>query len=213
MPLFNQSGYGSGRYGLADAGPIFPLGIGYYLNLYTSQYKLAGLMLGMTTTLLTPLADINTCAATFEEEFDLDSAVGAQLDILGTIIFGGLGMRTLPFQPSDGVSPVLDDTTYRLLLKARIARNQWNGTQPALTAIWQNLFPGGTIAIDDQQNMTAIVVLSGVFSSIIQDLIVNGFIVPRPETVQYTYTFAELPLLGFDQNNGFIAGLDQGHFV
>lgn len=210
MPLFNQNGYGSGRYGLADNGPIYSLPIDYYLNLYTSMYKLAPKMLAFTRVLLTPLDDISNCLNTFTEAFDLDLAIGAQLNFLGQDVGAS---RVTPFQPSDGVSPILDDDTYRLLIKATIANNMWDGTQTSLSAIWQTLFPGGTIVIDDQQNMTAIVVMSGSFSSIIKDLIVNDLIVPRPETVQYTYTFAQLPLLGFDQNNGFIAGLDQGHFV
>jgi hypothetical protein len=60
--------------------------------------------------------------------------------------------------------------------------------------------------------MTATIFLSGSFTSIIQDLIVNGFIVPRPEGVLYEYTFAELPAFGWDLDNSFVAGFDVGKF-
>lgn len=210
MPLFNQSGYGSGKYGIADGGPIYSLPISYYLNLFTSEYKLAPNLNAWTRALLTPLDDITTCIGGMTEAFDLDNAVGVQLDSLGVIIGQG---RTVGFQPSGGVSPVLDDETYRLLLKSKIAFNAWDGLQTSLQPIWQSLFSSGTIVIADQQNMSAVILLTGVFSSIIQDLIVNGYIVPRPEAVLYNITFGILPLLGFDEDNAFVSGLDSGHFL
>lgn len=210
MPLFNQSGYGSGRYGIADGGPIQSLPLSYYLNLFTSEYKLSPNLNAWALGLLTPLDDITNCLSSMTESFDLDSAVGVQLDSRGDIIGQS---RTVGFQPSGGVSPVLDDATYRLLLKAKIAFNQWDGLQTSLQAIWKALFSGGTIVLHDNQNMTAIIVLTGAFSSIIQDLIVNGLIVPRPETVQFTISFGDLPILGFDSNNAFIAGFDLGKFL
>jgi hypothetical protein len=144
------------------------------------------------------------------EFFDLDYAVGAQLDFIGAQVGAN---RTVAFQPRAGVSPVLDDDTYRLLIKATIANNQWTGKQSALYAIWQNLFPGGKLTIIDNQNMSATVFLSGVFTSIVQDLITNGYIVPRPESVEYTYTFSNLPVFGFSTtNNGYIAGFGVGNW-
>lgn len=210
MPLYNQSGYGSGKYGIADGGPIYSLPMGYYLNLLTSEYRPTPLFNAWLDDLLTPLDDITTCIATFNEAFDLDTAIGAQLDILGSILGQA---RRVNFQPSGGASAILIDSDYRTLLIAKQALNQWDGRQPSLQPIWQNLFPGGKIIIDDQQNMTAIVVMSGVFTAIIQDCIANGLVIPRPETVEYTYAFSDLPLFGFDQDNSFVAGFDKGHFV
>lgn len=210
MPLFSQSGYGSGKYGVADNGAIYSLSIYYYLGLLTSEYRLAPNLNAWLTQLLTPLDDVSNCLLSMPEAFDLDYATGVQLDILGAI--EGVS-RTVGFQPSGGVSPVLDDTTYRLLIQATIANNQWNGTQSELYPIWQNLFPGGNIIIVDNQNMSATIALSGVFTSIVQDLIVNGYIVPRPEGVAYNFTFATLPIFGTDENNAFIAGVDLGHLA
>jgi hypothetical protein len=111
------------------------------------------------------------------------------------------------------VSPVLDDATFRIYIRAKIAQNQWDGTMLSLYPIWQTLFPGGQIIIFDNQNMTADVTLTGSFTSIIQDLITNGYIIPRPEGVLYTYLFGTLPFFGFDSDNQFIAGFDVGHWV
>jgi len=187
--------------------PIQLLPVGYYTGLLTSEYSNATKFKQWMSSVLSILNDVSNCLATLSSMFDLDVATGAQLDTLGVII--GVG-RTVSFQPSNGVSPVLDDDTYRLLLKATIANNQWDGTIGSLYPIWNNLFPGGHITIIDNQNMTAEIIMTGSFSSIIQDLISNGLIVPRPQAVAYEYSFGNLPMFGFDLENEFIAGWDTG---
>ncbi len=205
---YNFPGYGGGPYG--GGGAVFPLPVSYYTNLLTSEYKLAPNLNAWLAAKLQPFANNNACLASMNEAFDLDVAIGQQLDYLSQI--QGVS-RTVGFQPSDGVSPVLDDTTYRLLIKATIAANLWKGTQGELYPIWQSLFPGGSIIIDDLQNMTCDIILTGSFTSIIQDLIVNGLIVPRPEGVLYQFVFDNFPIFGLDQNNSFVSGLDSGHFA
>ena len=189
MPLYSQSGYGSGKYGVADTGPIYALPISYYLNLLTSEYRMAPNLNANLASSLQLFEDVMTCNVGMTEAFDLDYAAGVQLDILG--IIAGVS-RTVRFQPSDSVSPILDDGTYRLVIKATIAANQWDGTQSELYPIWKSLSPTGSINIVDNQNMTCTIVLTGIFTSIVQDLIVNGYIVPRPEGVLYDYIFGEL---------------------
>jgi hypothetical protein len=180
-----------------------------YPGLLTSEYQSSPNLLAWLSAALAPLSDAAACLATFPAAFDLATATGAQLDIAGQLV--GVS-RTVGFQPSAGVSPVLNDTTYRTLLLARVAQNQWDGTIDGLQSAWQTLFPGGRIVIEDAQNMTATVIVSGALSSILQDLITNGYIVPRPEGVLYTYTISETPIFGFDTSNAFIAGFDAGHW-
>lgn len=201
------SGYGSGKYG---ASPIETLQLGYYLNLVTSQYRNSPKFMAFLTLLLKKFDDVSQCLVAMDQAFDVDNAVGEQLNMVGAIVGAS---RTVGFQPSGGVSPVLDDTTYRILIKAVAGANQWNGTIDGLQSIWENLFPSGTITIADNQNMTATIFLTGTFTSIVQDLIVNGYIVPRPQTVMYNYVFSTLPAFGFDLDNSLVAGFDQGHFT
>ena len=208
MPLYSQSGYGSGKYGIADTGPLYSMSIYYYLGLLTSEYRLAPNLNSWLYDLLSPLNDTTNMLAGMTEAFDLGSAQGLQLDVAGQI--AGVS-RTVGFQPSGGVSPVLDDATYDLLIQATIAANQWDGTESTLYTIWKQLFPGGNINIIDNQDMTCTIVLTGAFTSIIQDLIVNGYIVPRPEGVEYNYVFGNLPIFGFsDTNTEYIAGWNTG---
>jgi hypothetical protein len=187
--------------------PLQSLSVGYYIKLLTSEYYAASNFQLWMQAVLNIANDISNCLESITQAFDLDTAIGAQLDTLGVIV--GVG-RVVPFQPRDNVSPILDDNTYRLLIKATIANNEWDGKIGSLYPIWNELFPGGNITIIDNQNMTADIIVTGDFSSIIQDLILNDMIVPRPETVAYTFNLGDLPFFGFDRNDGFIAGFDIG---
>lgn len=111
------------------------------------------------------------------------------------------------------ISATLDDTDYLLLIKAKIAQNQWNGSIAGIYAMWNQLFPGTQLIFIDNQDMTCDIVLGGIFTPIQQAMILNDLIIPRPQAVLYNFSFAQLPLLGFDQNDATIAGLDGGHFV
>ena len=201
---FGFGGYGQGTFGNQS---IAFMPIPYYLQLITSEYQSAPNFMAYAAALLKYLDDLSQLLLQMQIAFDLDQAVGVQLDVLGTIIGQS---RQMTFQPSNGVSPTLDDTTYRLLLRARIVQNQWDGTIDSLQTVWQSLFPGGRIIVQDGQNMTATIILVGSFTSITEDLIRNGLIVPRPAGVLYNYSFGELPIFGFDLNNAYIAGFDTG---
>lgn len=208
-PTYGTQGYGMGGYGNS---PIENLPLGYYQNLVTHQYLLPSSpkLTKFLQMMLKKFDDVSQVLVRLDTSLDLDLAVGAQLDMLGAVVAAN---RTVGFQPRAGVSPILDDTTYRLYIKAKIAQNQWDGTLPSLYPIWASLFPSGSIIIIDNQNMTADITLKGAFTSIIQDLITNGYIVPRPEGVEYTYLFGTLPFFGFGSSPGFIAGFGEGHWV
>jgi Protein of unknown function (DUF2612) len=204
---FGVGGYGAGRYGNA---PIVILPLGYYLNLLTSEYRTSTKLNAWLYQVLAKIQDISYLMVSYSGAFDLANARGVQLDTLGVIVGQS---RTVDFQPTGGVSPILDDATYRILLQAKIFNNQWDGLLGSLQTFWQGLFPGGSIAIQDNMNMTANVIVYGSFTSIIVDLINHGYLVPRPQAVQYTYVEGTFPLFGVDQNNSFIAGMDTGHIT
>ena len=191
--------------------PSYAPPLSYYANLFSSLYKPASKLNAWFNACMQPIADINTCSALICSDYDLDTAVGVQLDVLGQILGQS---RTMPFQPSGSVSPILTDDVYRLLLKAKQGINNWNGKIPSLYPLWKKLFPIGTIVFIDNQDMSATITLTGSFSSIEQDLIMNGFIVPRSECVLYHYVLlSNLPLFGFDITSAYQAGFDVGHFL
>ena len=194
----------------ADSLPASAQTVEYYSGLMTSEYQTSPNLLAWLAANVQLFLDIAACANSIPPSFDIDSAVGAQLDILGSLI--GVS-RTLPFQPSNSVSPILDDTTYRLLINATCMRNHWDGEIASLLSIWRQLFPGSLMFVYDQQNMTVNFYIGMSLTSIIQDLISNGFILPRPEGVLYNITFAALPMFGVDEETAYIAGFDVGKFI
>lgn len=190
----------------------YKLPLSYYLSLFTSQYKMSANLNAWQTALMTPLDDLTNCLQTFNISYDIDNALGSQLDVLGKILGAS---RTVPFQPSGGVSPVLDDDDYRLLLYATQVKDTWDGTMASIYQAWQFIFPNGLLGIHDNQNMTASITTSGAFTSIEQDLITKGYIVPRPEGVQYNASGGGITtgLFGFDRNDSTVAGFDIGLFA
>lgn len=186
---------------------VYPL---YYLSLFSSQYQQSPIFYAWAAALLTPTVDLLACTLQMYQHFDVSTALGLQLDELGSIVGAS---RTLSFQPSGGASATLSDADYIILIQAKIAQNHWDGQINSIYALWNSLFPSAALRFIDNQNMTCTIILAGVFSSVQQDMLTHGLILPRPEGVQYNFTFAALPILGFDQINANIAGFDAGHFA
>jgi hypothetical protein len=181
----------------------------YYIKLLTSEYANQSDLQAFLAVIIQPFLDIMALEAQLDSFFDVDTAIGAQLDIIGSIVGAN---RVLPFQPSNNLSPTLIDDDYRILIKATIGKNFWKGELDSLIPLWQFLFPSGSIIVTDEQDMTMSVFLSGAFSSIVVDMILHDMIIPRPETVLINYYLGVYPLFGFDLDNNYIAGFDKGHW-
>lgn len=147
-----------------------------YLNLITSEHKARPKFRAWLTVVLEVL-DLNL---QIEDHFDLSKAVGNQLDMLGAVIGRS---RELPFQPSNGVSPVLDDETYRLLLYSKIIQNQWDGTTPGMYDAWERVFPDIRLLILDNQDMSMSVVISGDVPEFVKTIFMTAFGTPKPAGV------------------------------
>lgn len=170
-------------------------------------------------------------------DFDLDQAIGVQLDQVGEWV-GRTRFVKVPiagawfsfdieqrgfdqgvwYQPQydtpAGITR-LDDDTYRTLLRAKIAANNWDGTLPSAKAALEILFPNGetSIIVIDNQDMTLTFGVSGVIpSALFIALLADGYLRLKPEGVRadYRITTVSGPLFGFDVENEFIAGFDTG---
>lgn len=104
--------------------------------------------MAMLTAVLQPFADSIGVANSLTGLFDLTTAVGSQLDIVGQWI--GI-TRNIPV-PNTNTFIALTDPQYLALLQAKIAMNQWNGTIPAAQAALNLLFPENTVLIQDSEN-------------------------------------------------------------
>ncbi len=178
-----------------------------YRKLLTSEYKTRPKLTGWLLWLLSEGLSYKNLLQIFMDAFDIDTAVGKQLDIIGNIV--GVG-RLLNFYPSGGESPLLDDDTYRLVIKARIIQNYWKGSINELYEAWEVLFPAVMLQIQDLQDMTYNVVITGPFTSLMRELITNGYIVPKPEGVRINLmTITDttgLPLFAYNLHNMTYSG-------
>lgn len=168
---------------------------------------------------------------------DLDHAVGVQLDGVGkwvgvsrnvdTPLAGvyfsfdttGVGFDSGvwkgPFDPDTGITS-LDDETYRLLIRAKIGANHWDGTLAGSKAILEQIFNGDTrVFIEDNQDMSITVGISGkVPSALFLALLAGGYIPIKPQAVRVSYYLVTssdaAPIFGFDMANAYVAGFDAG---
>ena len=147
-----------------------------YLGLITSQHCVREKFMRTVTALLTPSDDIFALAIELDDEFDIDYATGVQEDVIGEFVGA---QRTLPYQPGKGVSPELDNSAYRKLLLAKIAKNQWKGGIYDIKELWNALFGKGII-IQDNQDMSIDVLAIGINDQITKEMVQQGLIVPKP---------------------------------
>lgn len=81
--------------------------------------------------------------------------------------------------------PLINDDVYRVMIKARIIQNTWKGNVSELYDMWRNLFPENMgIQIQDLQDMSFNVILIGDYSGLMRELIMHGYIIPKPEGVR-----------------------------
>ena len=179
-----------------------------YRRLLTSEYKTRPRLTSWLLWLLSEGLTYKNTVQEFLDAFNLDTAEGVQLDIIGRIV--GVD-RLLSFHPVSGDSPLMNDSTYRMVIKAKIIQNTWKGTLDELYEAWAVLFPEVRyFQIQDLQDMTYNVVIMGAFTPLERELIANGYIVPKPEGVRInllTITDTSgLPIFAYDMDTYLLSG-------
>ena len=206
-----------------------------YLALVTSEHRKPK-FLAMLTTLAGALVDAQVFMASVADSFDLDTAIGSQLDKIGEWIgisrrvavgipgvyftWGdpdlgwGRGVWKDPADPGTTLN-VLPDDVFKTLLRAKIAANKWDGTIPGIYAIWDTVFEseGTKVIVQDNQDMTMIVgIADKALSALMQALLSQGYLPLKPAGVGVTYYVAtiEAPLFSWGCNNSALAGWGTG---
>lgn len=212
--------------------------LSYYLNRITSSHADKPNFVGMMAALIEPFIHAQDLLAELLTAFDIDTATGVQLDVVGqwvgiarqiaqpiSGVFFSFDTASLgfdrgvwkgPFDPDTGLIN-LDDELYRALLKAKVIMNGWDGTidtiARALSALFQNQSTTGIVVLDNQ-DMTMTVGISGALPSSVALSMLEGNYVPiKPSGVRINYVVTSIDstaLFGFDINNNAIAGFDIG---
>lgn len=181
-----------------------------YMNVVTSEHRLKPKYMDLVKTVLTPLIDMSKCLSDFNYYFDINFATGDQLDFIGSIV--GVD-REVDFVLEDGTQ-ILNDEDYRVLIKAKIAKNHWDGTTKSIFDIWNSLFNDIALNIVDNMDMTCLVFVNSYSLTPNQiSMFFADLLVPRPSGVQYFYYFAEGAFFSFDYDTTWFKGWDEGHWV
>ena len=161
------------------------------------QLDVLGLWIGANRQLSTPLTNVYF-------SFDVDGLGFDQ------------GTWYSQFQPTNQFV-FLSDDQYRLLLRARIANNNWDGTTPGAYAIWDQVFfgTGYGILIQETSVMHMLFALTGnVPDAVTLALFTGGYLNIKPAGVKIdafvTPTVPDTPYFGFDVENTSISGFDVG---
>jgi hypothetical protein len=114
---------------------------------------------------------------------------------------------------------VLPDDAFQLLVKLVIAENNWDGTVPGAYAIWKSVMGADFgILIQDNQDMTMLVVFTNQFVSVVtRSLLAGGHFNLRPAGVRITGFFQpsvpNAPVFGWGVENSTIAGWGTGCWI
>lgn len=211
-----------------------------YTGLVTSEHADKPKFVATLSALVQCFVDLQNLELQIPFDFDLDQAIGVQLDAVGkwvgitrnvntpltgvyfSLDIDGLGFDQGvwqgPFDPTTGVVS-LDDDTYRLLIRAKIGANNWDGTLGTSAAILNSIFGGGTyVFIVDNGDMSIDYGIAGTLpSAIFLALLRGGYIPLKPEAVHINGYFvpsvSNTPLFGFDVENNLISGFDVGSWA
>ena len=209
-----------------------------YLALITSEHALAPNFVSVINTLTQGSADEQVVLQAMPQGYDLDTAVGVQLDSVGLwigktravsepitdVYFAfdtvGLGFdQGTWFGPFNPISEIvlLPDDAFRTLLRASAAANAWNGSIPDAYRVWDIFFAGTgfTIGIVDNQDMTMDLVLFGPApDALTLALLEGGYLNLVPAGVGVAHyiipSVPDSPLFGFGLDNSAIAGFGTG---
>lgn len=201
-----------------------------YTDLVTSEHADKANFNATLAALLQPVADLQELIGALPVYYDLDTAIGAQLDTVGLWIgqsryletpienvyfsfdIDGLGFDQGTWQGEfDPVTQLtaLPDDAYRVLLRAKIAVNNWDGTIESAELIWDALFADlhFSIVIIDNQDMTIDIYMTSPAepSAVVQALFLGGYLDLRPCGVEVTAHIIISTLTPAGQNLSLVA--------
>src|SRR5574343_550116 len=174
-----------------------------YTDLITSEHQGKPKFEAMVAAVTDCMASGQAAMEGLVDEFDLDNAVGVQLDAVGKWVglsryiptalpnvyfsfdIAGLGLDEGyikgPYDPDQGVTR-LDDDLYRMALRVKIGANHWDGTIGGLDAILNMPFDGSTtVFAQDFQDMSMAFYLLGVVPPpVVISLLTGGYLSVKP---------------------------------
>lgn len=200
-----------------------------YLDLASSGFRDKPNFISSLTTVLQPFADSLAQIPGVTKSYDVDVAIGNQLDVVGEWVGVGRDLKVPltgvyfafntpglgfnegiwqgPYDPDSGLLRLPDDQ-YRMLIKAKIANNQWDGTSGTAYEIYNPIFNvgGNSFFIQDLGNLTIALGIYGIIpNQVTLALLTQGYLDIKPAGVRisnYLFPSVSGPLFAFNLNDG-----------
>lgn len=152
---------------------------------------------------------------------DIEAATGELLDIIGRIVgiardyqdvvdqdveqygaaqFGGSGMQFKATAKT--LTQQVEDAIYRILIKAKIAKNTSDGTIDSIADTMSHVVSASSIRLIDHQDMTLSIAFGSELTGLERFMLTKFDLVPRPQGVKFL-GFSEIPSI--TQFNGLSA--------
>ena len=195
-----------------------------YTSLITSEHAIRPKFMALVNDLANAVGNITAFVQSLPGQFDIDTAIGAQLDIVGQWVgisrvvqnvitpgffgfndtpgalgFGEVGVMGVggifyELGSTYGASVVLNDAQYRQVLYAQIATNQSNGTAADLAQAVIDI-TGVQSYIRDLGNLNPQIVVNGLVSPVAQSLLLTPSLLPLPAGVALApIDYVQIPL-------------------
>ena len=168
----------------------------YYADLLASQYRDKPKAYATVKAIIDILI-MNQLAQQVKDAFNLDTAIGVQLDTLGKY----QGVTRYSFGPNGNFT--LSDSDYRLLIKMAIVKNSSDSSLYKIQELLNNFFPD-VIQVFDTQNMKMHYLIDLLSENLIYAF-VNQLTLPKPMGVQLVGVFfidSIKKVFGFSSKNG-----------
>ena len=170
-----------------------------YLDGIEAQHRTKEKFMTQLAGILDMIDGAHACAVDMPRAFYVHEAVGKQLDTVALYIGGD---RRFPPVPIPGLPSLLSDDIFRKVLLAKIVQNRWDGTEATFQEIWNATFRDEIDATYyDNQDMTMDVNVNGYTEPIMTELILAGYIIPKPMGVGLNVEITERVIA--DENASF----------
>lgn len=164
--------------------------------------------------------NIEAAAEAVRKSYDLDTAQGEQLDVIGRIVvadrsfLGAVELNPGVFDLTDGSEfgddsamfsaltidqdATLSDDLYRLVIRAKIVKNNGDATIENILAGMNFLLPGAEVLrVTDGEDMSFSIEFYGQITNLERYALLNAGLVPKPQGVRF---------------NGFLEGYNLSEF-
>ena len=191
-----------------------------YTTLLTSQYKNSPNLIQNVQLTANAIGDITALLQSLPAQFDLDVALGSQLDVDGqwigfsrtiggvllvqffgfaddatALTFGELGSpsiggRFLELGEDTSSTATLADPEYRLLLRAKILQNDWDGSVAEFEAAIADIIGIPTTVVDPGTRVV-LIMPSAAVDPVLSQLLTTYDLIPRAAGVRYQFVFPQ----------------------